>query len=294
MKRTRKPVTYRLTRSSNSTTYSGKRNTVTYRIPSIDEIYDAEKNTNRLIRYVIGESSIFADEQTTEKPVLQDIVFQGGVLSVRPESATLIKYLEATNYNQTNPDRRDDKKVLFYKVDVESNAEERVADEETSVHAAYAASTMEPQKLVGYARALGINIDRSMYEIKWDMMNYAKSDPVAFLEGIEDPRTERIQVIMDAEESNIITFNHQRNEVNWILGKTKPTIIHTPVGVDKRDYFVEFTFENDGEVVYEEILRKLGKLESLNEVEEEPVKVHEKVEGLAISKSKPKTKAKKK
>ena len=161
-KRTRKPFTYRLSRAGKSATYSGQRNTVTYRIPSIDEIYDPETNTNRLIRYVAGESSIYADEQTTKNPVLQDIVFQGGILSVRPESASLIKYLEHCNYNQTNPNRREDKKNLFYKVDLEVNAEQKVADEETAVHATYAASTMDAQKLVGYARALGINIDISM------------------------------------------------------------------------------------------------------------------------------------
>ena len=294
MKRTRKPVTFRLSRAGKSATYSGQRNTVTYRIPSIDEIYDPKTNTNRLIRYVAGESSIYADEQTTKNPVLQDIVFQGGILSVRPESATLIKYLEHCNYNQSNPNRREDKKNLFYKVDLEVNAEQRVADEETAVHATYAASTMDAQKLVGYARALGINIDRSMYEIKWDMMNFAKSDPIAFLEGIDDPRTERIQVIMDAEQANILTFSGNRNEVCWLLGNTTATIVHVPVGADKRDYFVDWTFENEGEVVYQEILRKLGKLEALEQEEEEMLPVNEKVEDLAIKKPKAKRKAKKK
>ena len=294
MKRTRKPVTFRLSRAGKSATYSGQRNTVTYRIPSIDEIYDPKTNTNRLIRYVAGESSIYADEQTTKNPVLQDIVFQGGILSVRPESATLIKYLEHCNYNQSNPNRREDKKNLFYKVDLEVNAEQRVADEETAVHATYAASTMDAQKLVGYARALGINIDRSMYEIKWDMMNFAKSDPIAFLEGIDDPRTERIQVIMDAEQANILTFSGNRNEVCWLLGNTTATIVHVPVGADKRDYFVDWTFENEGEVVYQEILRKLGKLEALEQEEEEMLPVEEKVESLAIKKPKAKKKAKKK
>tara|TARA_R100001086_G_C11843531_1_gene259675 strand:+ start:967 stop:1851 length:885 start_codon:yes stop_codon:yes gene_type:complete len=294
MKRTRKPVTFRLSRAGKSATYSGQRNTVTYRIPSIDEIYDPKTNTNRLIRYVAGESSIYADEQTTKNPVLQDIVFQGGILSVRPESASLIKYLENCNYNKTNPNRREDKKNLFYKVDLEVNAEQRVADEETAVHATYAASTMDAQKLVGYARALGVNIDRSMYEIKWDMMNFAKSDPIAFLEGIDDPRTERIQVIMDAEQANILTFSGNRNEVCWLLGNTTATIVHVPVGADKRDYFVDWTFENEGEVVYQEILRKLGKLEALEQEEEEMLPVDEKVEGLAIKKPKAKKKAKKK
>ena len=153
---------------------------------------------------------------------------------------------------------------------------------------------MDAQKLVGYARALGINIDRSMYEIKWDMMNFAKSDPVAFLEGIDDPRTERTQVIMDAEQANIITFSGNRNEVCWLLGNTTATIVHVPVGADKRDYFVDWTFENEGEVVYQEILRKLGKLEALEEEEEEMLPVDEKVETLAIKKPKAKTKAKKK
>ena len=94
--------------------------------------------------------------------------------------------------------------------------------------------------------------------------------------------------------ANILTFSGNRNEVCWVLGNTRPTIIHVPVGADKRDYFVEWTFENEGEVVYQELLRKLGKLDALEQEEEEMLPVEEKVEGLAIKKPKAKKKAKKK
>ena len=66
---------------------------MTYRIPSVDEIFDAENRKNRKIQYVLGEESIYAKEQT-DNPVLQDIIFLNGVLIVQPQQVNLLKYLE--------------------------------------------------------------------------------------------------------------------------------------------------------------------------------------------------------
>ena len=69
-------------------------------------------------------------------------------------------------------------------------------------------------KLVGYARTLGINVDRSMYEIKHDVMSFAKENPFVFLKSIDDPRTERKQVVLDAIDYGVIDFGHHANEIN--------------------------------------------------------------------------------
>lgn len=297
MKKKKETYVYKLSNLKSSQTYSGKKTSVTYRMPSIDEVYDPATNKNRLIRYVLGEASIYADEQTTKNPVLADVIFVNGLLTVRTDQANLIAYLDTTNYNGNNKNRRDGSVNIFHRVDREVDAQKMVEKEVGSVEANYVASTMDPQKLVAYARVLGVDTNRSMYEIKWDMMNYAKSDPDAFLSGIDDVRTERKQTMFDAQDYNIVDFHNNPNEVNWILGNQRPTILHVPIGMDKMDYFVEWTLDPEGESVYKEILDKIRKMNSLDEVKEDVVMENEMVEveiGVDIPKPKKKMKTSKK
>tara|TARA_R110002012_G_scaffold202837_1_gene372008 strand:- start:1372 stop:2292 length:921 start_codon:yes stop_codon:yes gene_type:complete len=242
----------------------GSKHNMTFRMPSVDEIFDPKTNKNRKIQYVLGEESIFAKDQS-DNPVLADIIFVNGALIVRPQQVNLLKYLEMSNYNNSNPNKMPGKVAIFYKVDVEADTKDTVEDMEVEADALYMARSMEPQKLVGYARTLGINVDRSMYEIKHDVMSFAKENPSIFLKSIDDPRTERKQVILDAMDYNILDFKHHANEINWVMGSKRPTIMHTPVGVEKLDYFVEYTFDSEGEDVYKEIQKRMKKMDSIEE-----------------------------
>tara|TARA_R110001583_G_scaffold83165_7_gene219876 strand:- start:1684 stop:2601 length:918 start_codon:yes stop_codon:yes gene_type:complete len=285
------PIVFRLKKGlAKSNPYGeGSKHNMTYRLPSVDEIFDVEKNTNRKIQYVLGEESIFAKEQS-DNPVLADIIFVNGALIVTPQQVNLLKYLELSNHNDSNPNRMPGKTALFYMVNVESDTKDTVETMEVEADALYMARSMEPQKLVGYARTLGINVDRSMYEIKHDVMSFARENPSVFLKSIDDPRTERKQVILDAIDYGIIVFSHHANEINWVMGTKKPVIIHTPVGVEKLDYFVEYTFDSEGEDVYKEIQKKMKKMDSIDEEIEIPELKEVVVEEEIIVKKKPTSK----
>ena len=263
------PIVFRLKKGlAKSNPYGeGSKHNMTYRLPSVDEIFDVEKNTNRKIQYVLGEESVFAKEQS-DNPVLADIIFVNGALIATPQQVNLLKYLELSNYNDSNPNRMPGKTALFYKVNIESDTKDTVETMEVEADALYTARSMEPQKLVGYARTIGVNTDRSMYEIKHDVMSFARDNPSEFLKSIDDPRTERKQVILDAIDYGIIVFSHHANEINWVMGTKKPIIMHTPVGVEKLDYFVEYTFDSEGEDVYKEIQKKMKRMDSIDEIEE--------------------------
>jgi len=267
----------------------GSKHNMTYRMPSVDEIFDAETNRNRKIQYVLGEETIFAKEQS-DNPVLADIIFVNGALVVQPQQVNLLKYLELSNYNDSNPNRMPGKIAIFYKVDVESDTKDTVETMEVEADALYMARSMEPQKLVGYARTLGINTDRSMYEIKHDVMSFAKENPSVFLKSIDDPRTERKQVVLDAIDYGILDFGHHANEINWVMGTKRPTIMHTPVGVEKLDYFVEYTFDSEGEDVYKEIQKRMKKMDSIDEEIEIPEIKEVVMEEEIIVKKKPTSK----
>ena len=122
-KNKRKSTIYQISHRNEVPATQGKNYPSSSRIPSIDEIYCEETNTNRMIRYVMGEQSIFQDEQTSDNPIIGDIIFTNGILPVKYNQINLKKYLDACNYNGSNPDRIQDKKSLFKVVDNEFNAE---------------------------------------------------------------------------------------------------------------------------------------------------------------------------
>jgi len=80
-------------------------------IPEVDEIYCSWKNKDtgeeeegiRQIRYSIGETSIFVDEQSefAEKK-RGSIVLMDGSLVVNEKEVTKLQYLEMCNFNEAN------------------------------------------------------------------------------------------------------------------------------------------------------------------------------------------------
>jgi len=266
----RKSTIYQLSYKNERPATAGKNYPSNSRIPSIDEIYCEETNTNRMIRYVMGEQSIFQDEQTSDNPIIGDIVFTNGVLPVQYNQVTLKKYLDACNYNGSNPNRISSKKEIFNIVDNEFNAEKSIKDMEVQYLATDALMKMDAQKMVGYARAMGVDVDRSMYEIKHDMMVMAKNNPQLFMDEISNPMIERKQVIMDAVEDKIVIENKGKRQFFW--ADTKDLIFTIPVGVNPIDALTEYTFSDEGAPVFSRIKRLMSGEKEEAKIEVKPVK----------------------
>ena len=264
-KNKRKSTVYQISYKNEVPATQGKKFASSSRIPSIDEIYCEETNTNRMIRYVMGEQSIFQDEQTSDNPIIGDIIFSNGILPVKYNQITLKKYLDACNYNESNPDRIQDKKKIFKVVNNEFNAEKSLDEMEVQYLAVDTLMKMDAQKMVGYARAMDVNVDRSVYEIKHDMMVMAKNNPQLFMDEISNPMIERKQVIMDAIEERLITENKGKRQFIW--SDTKELIFTVPVGVNPVDALTEYTFNDEGTPVFSRIKRLLS-----GEIEEPKVK----------------------
>tara|TARA_R100001594_G_scaffold150599_1_gene212592 strand:- start:586 stop:1413 length:828 start_codon:yes stop_codon:yes gene_type:complete len=268
----RKPTVYTLSSKNEAPATSGKNYPATARIPSIDEIYDDSTETNRMIRYVVGEQSIYEDEQTTDNPIIGDVVFTNGILTVPFNQVNLKKYLEACNYNADNPDRIDTIKPLFSKVNTEFDAQKSIKALEVEYLATDTLMKMEAQKMVGYARAMGVDVDRSMYEIKHDMMVMAKGNPELFMEEISNPMIERKQIIMDALDEKFVYENKGKRQFYW--ADTKELIFTVPVGINPLDAFTEYTFDDEGTPVFSRIKRMLsGEKEEVKTVKKQSKKV---------------------
>mgnify|MGYP003678318371 CR=1 FL=1 len=186
-----------------------------------DVVYDPETNTNRKIQYIPGESSIFADEQQKDAKAKDSINFNNGFIMVPHTNPTLKRYLDVCNANSSN-------QAVGLSLD------------------------MPLVQLIGYAKVLRVNTDKTTEEIRWDMKGLAEKNPVDFISGLNDPRTEMKQVILLADEYGVITLG--KAHVTWDNGNV---ICAVPIGVEPEDRLLDFAMEGEGEKVYSEIERRL-------------------------------------
>lgn len=255
-----KPVVFQLVRKATNPATSGKYYPASNRIPSIDQIYDAESGKARVIRYSQGEQSIFQDEQKNEKPIIGDIVFSNGVLTVDKRETLLLEFLMNSNYNAQNDDRMPGTTPIYTVVDGENNAKTSLEALELEHTAVDSAMGMNPQQIVGFATAMKWDTNRSMYELKHDLISFAKGNPEKFLEIATDPATDRLQVIKDAIDFKVLYADKVKREIGWKKGNAKTVIVEVPMGEDMVEYFANWTLETEGEKVFTLLKKKLSEV----------------------------------
>tara|TARA_R110002020_G_scaffold63770_6_gene169847 strand:- start:446 stop:1333 length:888 start_codon:yes stop_codon:yes gene_type:complete len=221
-----------------------------------DVIFDPETGLNRKIRYCPGETSIFEDEQGPLAKMREPIAFSNGFLFVDHTNPTLRRYLDTCNANGSNPHRIKNRAVLFTVKNDEKTAQDKIKSVGSVMDAIQAALKMPLNELIGYATVLGVKTDKSVDEIRWDMKIIAEKNPQAFLNGMNDPRTEMKQVLLMAENSGIIAI--KRSAITWV--NSGNTICVPAVGVQPIEKLVDFCSQGEGEQVYAEIERRLQAL----------------------------------
>ena len=221
-----------------------------------DIIFDPETGENRKIRYVPGETSIYADEQPETAKMREPIAFNNGFLFVDQTNPTLKKYLDTCNANGSNPHRIKSKNILFTIKDDQKSAQQKIEQVGATMDAVQAALKMPLNDLIGYAKVLGIKTNKSVDEIRWDMKVQAEKNPKAFLAGMNDPRTTMKQLLIMAEESGIISM--KKKAITWVASGN--TICVPAIGVKPIERMVDYCSEGEGEQIYAEIERRLQAL----------------------------------
>jgi len=223
-------------------------------LPSEEEIYDPTENKTRTIRYAVGESSVYKDEQPTQV-VLGDIIFQNGSIIVPYTNPTLIEFLTLSNHNAENPHRKTDKSRLFVELNPARDAEKALEQEEAVARAKALVFTLPFDEIKGYARVCGVNTSRSAAEIKHDMVRLAEKDPKGFMVGLDDPATKRQQILHDAKSCGVIEISGKG--AFWKHGDEKKIFTPIPTGKDGIKWLAEWTLtDEDGKEVYKEIEKK--------------------------------------
>ena len=218
-----------------------------------DIIFDPETGENKKIRYIPGEASIFVEDHPETARMRDPISFNNGFLFVDHTNPTLKKYLDTCNANGSNPHRIKSKNILFSVKDDQKSAQDRISKVSDTMDAVQSALKMPLNELVGYAKVLGVNTNKSVDEIRWDMKVQAEKNPKGFLAGMNDPRTEMKQLLLMAQESGIISMT--KSAVTWVSSGN--TICVPAIGVKPIERMVDFCSDGEGEQIYSEIERRL-------------------------------------
>lgn len=255
-----KPSIYQLIRGRKKDRAGKWKYPVVYMIRAEDVIYDPIKQVNRKIRYIPGEASIYEDEQKKESKVRAPITFSEGFITVSTQNPTLKSYLDNCNANKNNPNRMRNSAAAFQLIDKSADAKKIIEKEVKEIDAMQLALKMPFNKLIGYAKVLGVNVEKSTEEIRYDMKMIAKKDPLSFISGLDDPRTSIKEVIVNAKDYGIIDI--QSNRVSWKRGNENILISHVPVGIKPIEHFTDFCLDGDGELVLSEMKKQIDRFNS--------------------------------
>ena len=254
-KKSTKPAIYKLCRSGGKDKRGKVQYPVVYMIKAEDIIYDPAKDINRKIRYIPGEASIFEDEQKDDAQVKSPITFSNGYLMVDRTNPTLKKYLDHSNLNKSNPNRSSGSNPAFELVNHEVDAKKKIDKVMNQLDAVKLALDMPLTKLIAYAKILGVNVNKSTDEIRYDMKMKAEKDPSGFITGVDNPTNEVKEIINNAMDYNILSL--KKNQVCW---KDGAIITHVPLGIRPMDHMAQFCMSEKGNATLEHIKLMLDKL----------------------------------
>lgn len=213
-------------------------------IPAVDEILDYKRDENwnivtdkdgepvervlREIRYIPGENSIYKERQSksSENKKLRSLRILGSSMSVQGTELTKLEYLMKCNYNESNPERLKDKKIIFKLWDQEKMAKEQNEKKGNKINALYRAMHMTEDELRLFLmlnKSKSASDIRKITEMGEEAMRYAvvemaEKDPDAVLKPMNTVSDEYKHVTIKAIHTGIIQWVETTNCLKWANG----------------------------------------------------------------------------
>lgn len=210
-------------------------------------VWDDDLGYNREIRYCAAEKSIYVDEQSP-RAVKTPIIFRLGVLITNERDSLLREFLDAHPENEANGGRG------FYKVKSNKEVVEKNIKKEFAVMDAIGLLREKSlDDLLAVAISFAIDIDRSVDEIKYDLLQKAKRSPQTFIQAFDNPVVQMKAKIKQAESLNIIKL--AGDGVKWF--DTNKLIVSVPAGMDPMDVFVRYCLTEAAAPTVAEMERQL-------------------------------------
>jgi hypothetical protein len=172
--------------------------------------WDAEKGENRVLRYARNQKSPFEDEQDGNV-ILEPVIFIDGFLRVPKENQVLQEFLHYHPFNGTK----------FVEVDKQKDASEELEALDLEIEATSKARGLDVTQLERVGRVLfGKNMKGlSSKELRRDVIIFAKKNPQALLESLEDPELAYNSKIQQFFDEGFLSFRKNNTEI-WFYTPT--------------------------------------------------------------------------
>ena len=204
--------------------------------------FDEDKGYNRELRYASNQQSCFVDEQDG-KVIVKPIMFEDGMLTVPKNNPALQMFL---HYHPLNGKK-------FEEVVVEQDAAKEVDRISSEIDAMVAVKDMTIEQMETIARVLFRNDISKMTtsELKRDMLVFAKNNPTAFLDAINDPEVKLASTIQLFFDKKLLAFRNKKKDIHFNLKGNKKRLTAVPFGEDPIQYLVRWFKTDEGVEVLE-------------------------------------------
>jgi hypothetical protein len=254
-------VTYKIYKLTD-TTKKGK-----YHMEGVDDVWNPDKKRMERIRLLNGFPSLSMDEQKhLDKLYVEknrrSLVFDARILRVPDWDTSAIEFLEKSNANIDNPNKKGTRKLTFFQWNPHRQAElerkKRIAKVE-AIKFASMASTDEMRKHANY---LGINFvdelgfPKSDEALRNDYELYAEAQPNKFMQSAGSKEVEVAYIVKKAILDNKIDLHSKKGSAYW--AGDGGFICRIPGTEKAKDYLVEYAMlPNDESKQFLEQLKKL-------------------------------------
>jgi len=199
--------------------------------------FDEETGVNRVLRYARNQRSPFEDEQDGNA-IMEPIIFEDGFLRVPRTNPVLQQFLY---YHPLNGKK-------FVEVNDEKDAQEIVEQLNLEVDALIEAKSLTIDQLESVSRVLlGRDTTKvTTAELKRDILIYAKREPQAFMNMINDPMLRLQSNVKLFFDKNLLSFRNKQKEVWFNTSSNKTKMLTVPFGEDPVFIVSSYLQSDDG------------------------------------------------
>ena len=212
-------------------------------------VYDSDKDTVREMRYCPNEPSIWADEQG-DNARKETVAFREGKLFVPKDKPNLRKFMDLHPFNMTNGGK------IFKQIDKKKDAEKELQREFKLNEAITMVRDKDINELLPIALYFGVNINKPVTEIRYNLLNIAKKKTQEFIQSFDSPQVQTRSTIQQGKDYQII--NVKSDGTYWF--DSNRLIVSTPVGQDSMDVMVRFCLTEKGASVLSTLEDRLDRL----------------------------------
>lgn len=210
--------------------------------------FDAEKGTQKELRYATNHDSPFKEEQNGEA-TLGHIQFRNGDLRVPKEKQNLQKLLSLYHplkgkvYEEYDPveEAFDDLELLDLQTDAAVFAREMDIDDAEAILRVEIGSAVS---------------ELSSKEIKRDLRLFARNNPELFLELAQDENVGLRNTAIKATEANIITLSQDQRTFSWTSNGRK--LMNVPFDENPYSAMAAYFKTDEGGEVFRSIEKKIN------------------------------------